>query len=115
MPRFRKLRETEDAHTVEAVKLFNDLIKADVEMENILGIQRRRNYPPERGINEGDVVAIAEKHAKELRDWLGLGPGPIANIFSVIELGLGIRLYQRRLSSSSKVAGLFSYDESVGA
>lgn len=115
MPRFRKLRETEDAHTTEAVQLFNDLIKADVEMENILGIQRRRNYPRERGINEGDVAALAEKHAKELRDWLGFGPGPIADIFSVIELGLGIRLYQRRLSSSSKVAGLFTYDESVGA
>lgn len=115
MPRFRKLRETEDAHTTEAVHLFNDLIKADVEMENILGIQRRRSYPPERGINEGDVVVLAEKHAKELRDWLGLGPGPIADIFSVIELGLGIRLYQRRLSSSSRVAGLFTYDESVGA
>ncbi|MCM2438500.1 ImmA/IrrE family metallo-endopeptidase [Agrobacterium vitis] len=115
MPRFRKLRETEDAHTNEAVQLFNDLIKADVELENILGIQRRRNYPPERGINEGDVVALAEKHAKDLRDWLGLGPGPIADIFSVIDLGLGIRLYQRRLSSGSKVAGLFTYDESVGA
>ncbi|WP_409191980.1 helix-turn-helix domain-containing protein [Bradyrhizobium sp. RDM4] len=115
MPRFRKLRETEDAHTTEAVQLFNDLIKADVEMENILGIQQRRNYPPERGINEGDVVALAEKHAKELRAWLGLGPGPIADIFSIIELGLGIRLYQRRLSSSSKVAGLFTYDETVGA
>lgn len=115
MPRFRKLRETENAHTTEAVQLFNDLIKADVEIENVLGIHRRRNYPPECGINEGDVVALAEKHAKELRDWLGLGLGPIADIFSIIELGLGIRLYQRRLSSSSKVAGLFTYDESVGA
>jgi len=115
MPRFRKLRETEDMHTAEAVQLFNDLIKADVEMENLLGIQRRRNYPQERGINDGDVVALAAKHARELRDWLGLGPGPIADIFSIIELGLGIRLYQRRLSSSSKVAGLFAYDESVGA
>lgn len=45
MPRFRKLRETEDAHITEAVQLLNDLIKADVEMENILGIQRGRNYP----------------------------------------------------------------------
>jgi Zn-dependent peptidase ImmA (M78 family) len=115
VPRFRKLRETEDAQTAEAIRLFNDLIKADVEMENILGIQRRRNYPPERGLNEGDVTALAEKHAKELRDWLGLGPGPIADIFSVIELDLGIRLYQRRLASNSKIAGLFSYDESIGA
>lgn len=115
MPRFRKLRETEDTHVTETIQLFNDLIKADVELENVLGIHRRQNYPPERGINEGDVVALAEKHAKELRDWLGLGPGPIADIFTVIELGLGIRLYQRRLSASSKVAGLFTYDESVGA
>lgn len=115
MPRFRKLRETENAHTTEAILLFNDLIKADVEMENILGIQSRRNYPPARGINDGDVIALAEKHANELRAWLGLGLGPIADIFSVIELSLGIRLYQRRLSSNSKVAGLFTYDESIGA
>src|SRR3546814_14124014 len=40
---------------------------------------------------------------------------PIADIFTLIEVGLGIRLYQRRLSSSSKVSGLFAYDASVGA
>lgn len=115
MPRFRKLKDTEDEHTSEAIHQFNNLIKADVEMENTLGIERRRNYPPERGINEGDVVILAEKHAKELRDWLGLGIGPINDIFSVIEIGLGIRLYQRRLSPKSKVAGLFTYDEAIGA
>ena len=115
MPRFRKLRETDDKHAVEAIQQFNDLIRADVEMENVLGIERRRNYPPDRGINEGNVLTLAEKYAQELRAWLGLGPGPIADIFSVIELGLGIRLYQRRLSSKSKVAGLFTYDETVGA
>ena len=115
MPRFRKLRETDDKHAADAIQLFNDLIRADVEMENVLGIERRRNYPPDRGINEGNVLTLAEKHAKELRVWLGLGPGLIADIFSVIELGLGIRLYQRRLSSKSKVAGLFTYDETVGA
>jgi len=115
VPRFRKLMETEDSHTTEAIQLFNDLIRADVELENVLGIKRRQNYPPEKGINEGDIVVLAEKHAQELRNWLGLGPGPIADIFSVIELGLGVRLYQRRLSSKSKVAGLFTYDDAVGA
>ena len=115
VPRFRRLRETEDEHKAEAIQLFNDLVRADVELENVLGIVRRRNYPPERGINEGNVLTLAEKHSQELRDWLGLGPGPIADIFSVMELSLGIRLYQRRLSSKSKVAGLFTYDETVGA
>lgn len=115
VPRYRKLRETGDTHTAEAIQLFNDLIVADVELQNLLGIERKRNYPPDRGINDGDAVALAEKHAQELRDWLGIGSGPITDIFSIIELDLGIRLYQRRLSSNSKVAGLFTFDESVGA
>jgi Zn-dependent peptidase ImmA (M78 family) len=115
VPRFRRLRETEDDHAVEAVRLLNDLVKAEVELENVLGVERRKNYPPARGINTGDVAELAEQHAQDLRNWLGLGSGPIANIFTVIELDLGIRLYQRRLSSGSKVAGVFSYDPSVGA
>ncbi len=114
VPRFRKMQEVENAHTVEAVQLFNNLIKADVELENLLGITRR-NYPPARGINHGDVVSLAEKHAVELRDWLGIGLGPVSDIFSLIEFDIGIRLYQRRLASNSKVAGLFTFDEQVGA
>lgn len=115
MPRFRRLRETEDEHTSEAIGLFNDLIKAEVEIENVLGIQRRKNYPPERGISQGDVNEVAEAHAQDLRAWLGLGSGPIADLFSIIEFSLGIRLFQRRLSSKSKVAGLFTYDDDIGA
>ncbi len=113
--RFRRMRETEDRHKSEAIQLFNDLIRADVELENVLGIERRWNYPPERGISDGNVLDLAELHAQELRNWLGLGLGPIADIFSVIEFGLGIRLYQRRLASKSKVAGLFTFDENIGA
>lgn len=115
IPRFRRLRETEDNHTVEAVRLLNDLVKAEVELENVLGIERRKNYPPERGVNAGDMIALAEQHAQELRNWLGLGAGTITDIFALIELDLGIRLYQRRLSSGSKVAGVFTYDVTVGA
>src|SRR3546814_13704970 len=68
LPRFRKLRETEDDHTAEAVSLLNGLIAADVELENILGIQRRQNYPPEKGSSQGDVKQMAAQHASELRE-----------------------------------------------
>jgi Zn-dependent peptidase ImmA (M78 family) len=115
IPRFRRLRETEDKYAVEAVQLLNDLVKAEVELENVLGIERRKNYPAERGVNAGDVIELAEQHAQDLRNWLGLGSGPITDIFTLIELDLGIRLYQRRLSSGSKVSGLFTYDPAVGA
>ncbi len=43
VPRVRRLRETEDDHTGEAVRLLNDLVKAEVERENVLGIERRKN------------------------------------------------------------------------
>lgn len=115
MPRFRRLRETEDKHTGEAVKLLNNLVKAEVELENILGVERHTNYPVERNINTGDVLELAEQHAQELRDWLGLGSGVITDIFTLIELDLGVRLYQRRLSPSSKVAGLFTNTPHIGA
>ena len=115
VPRFRKLWQAADDHTAEAVRLLNRLVKAEVELENVLGISRRIAYPPERGINTGDVTENAEIHACELRRWLGIGDGPIMDVFSMIELDLGIRLYQRRLSSQSKVAGLFAYDAAVGA
>src|SRR3546814_550722 len=115
VPRFRRLSETSNPHVEEAVRLLNDLVTAEVELENVLGIKHETHYPDERFLSSGDVNTQAEQHANELRKFLGLGLAPIADIFTLIEVGLGIRLYQRRLSSSSKVSGLFAYDASVGA
>ena len=115
IPRYRKLIDSEDKYADEAINILNDLVRAEIELENILGIKHVRNYPPEKGINKGDVHKLAEDHAQELRNWMGLGSGPVSDIFTIIELNLGIRLYQRRLSSGSKVAGLFTYDPEVGA
>lgn len=115
VPRFRRLMENEDAYTREAVQLLSELVKADVELENVLGIQTHRPYPPELGISAGDVSELADEHAQGLRDWLGIGNSPISDIFSLIEVSLGIRLYQRRLSSRSRVSGMFAYDEAYGA
>ena len=44
VPRFRKLRDTEDEHSLEAIRLLNDLANAETELENILGIKRRGEY-----------------------------------------------------------------------
>lgn len=115
VPRFRRLHETEDGHTGEVVKLLNDLVKAEIELENILGVVRQKNYPPARVIDTGDVVELAEEHAQDLRDWMGLGSGPISDIFSLLELDIGVRLYQRRLSPGSRVSGLFTYSPETGA
>lgn len=113
VPRFRKLAQSVDDAAERAAGLLNDLVSAEVELENALGIKRARNYPPERPILPGDVRQQAEQDAQELRDWLGLGAGPVLDIVSLLDLQLGIRVYVRPLDG--KISGLFAYDEAVGA
>jgi len=113
VPRFRKLSEAGDDAVERATRLLNDLVRAEVELENALGISRNRSYPPERPILPGDIRDQAEQDAQELRDWLGLGPGPVTDIVSILDLQLGVRVYVRPLDG--KVSGLFAYDETAGA
>ena len=113
IPRFRRLNGSQSDAVIEAAKLLNYLVRAEVELENILAIKRTTRYPEEKDISVGDVELLGNQHARELRKWLDIGSGPIANIFSLIEFDIGIRLFQRNISHS--ISGLFVYDESVGA
>jgi Zn-dependent peptidase ImmA (M78 family)/DNA-binding XRE family transcriptional regulator len=110
-PRFRKLISN-DASDDTAAQLMSELAKAEVELENLLGVKRTRNYPPERPILRGDVRAQAEQDALELRQRLGLGMTPLTDIVTLLELELGVRVYVRRLDG--RISGLFAYDEKLG-
>ncbi|HUN96778.1 MAG TPA: XRE family transcriptional regulator [Bradyrhizobium sp.] len=111
-PRFRKLSESSDSATTTAVQLMANLAKAEVELENLLGVKRARDYPPERPILRGDVRAQAEQDATELRQRLGLGNSPVSDIVTLLELEMGVRVYVRRFDG--KISGLFAYDEALG-
>ncbi|WP_306455002.1 helix-turn-helix domain-containing protein [Mesorhizobium sp. L48C026A00] len=112
-PRFRKLTENEEPSVAKAADLLAQLVRAEVELEALLGVEYARNLPPERRILVGDVRQQAEQHALELRHWLGLGLAPIADIVTLLELQMGVRVYARRLAA--KISGLFAYDEKIGA
>jgi Zn-dependent peptidase ImmA (M78 family)/transcriptional regulator with XRE-family HTH domain len=112
-PKFRKLFQQEDDAIELAVKQLEDLARAEGELEQLLGIQSLRNYPPERPILPGDVRAQAEQDALELRQRLGLGLSPISDIITLLELELGVRVYIRRIDGG--ISGLFAYDEALGA
>ena len=113
VPRFRSLPDTEDSGISVATRMLNDLVRAEVELENILGIPKPFNYPAEKTILPGDVEKQAEYDAQNLRNWLGLGEGPIQDLFALLELQLGIRVYSRKLDG--RVSGLFAFDDSIGA
>ena len=110
-PRFRKMGD-EDHDVEEAVALFNGLVQAELELEDMLGIRRSRIDPPERPLLPGNVLIQAEQGAAELRQWLGLGMAPIHDIGSLLELQLGVRVFTRRLPA--KISGLYAFDEAAG-
>lgn len=112
-PRFRKLPDSHDAEAEKAVQLMSDLASAEVELENLLGVRRPRNYPPERPILRGDVRTQAEHDALELRQRLGLGLAPVPDIVTLLEMELGVRVYVRRFDG--RISGLFAYDDALGA
>lgn len=112
LPQFRKVSESEDATVEHAVSLLNDLVRAEVELEQLLGISRSVVYPPETPILPGNVKLQAEQDALDLRQWLGLGLNPINDIVSLLELQLGARVYVRRLPTN--ISGLFAFDDAVG-
>ncbi|MDR6710152.1 Zn-dependent peptidase ImmA (M78 family) [Novosphingobium sp. 1748] len=111
-PRFRQSGE-QNERLQAAVDLLNHLVQAEVELEDLLGIQRARLDPPERPLLPGNVGSQAEQDAAELRLWLGLGLAPVHDIVSLLELQLGARVYIRKLDP--KISGLYAFDERAGA
>lgn len=110
-PRFRKLSGSDRAAS-GAGKLLSDLVKAEVELENLLGIKRQENYPAERPLQHGDVAAQAEQDAADLRHRLGIGAGPVPDLVSLLELEIGARVYVRKMDS--RISGLFAFERDLG-
>lgn len=113
VPRFRRLPEVGDPGVDDAAQVLNELVSAEVELEDVLGVVHSSHLPPERHLSVGDVRQQAESDALELRNWLGLGVRPVADIKSLLELELGVRVYEYPLHA--KVSGLFAYDDEIGA
>ena len=111
-PRFRRAGEA-DADVEAAVSLLTTLVQAELELEDLLGVHRVRNDPPERPLLPGNVAVQAEQDAAELRQWLGIGMAPVHDVMSVLELQLGARVFVRRLPP--KISGLYAFDERAGA
>jgi Zn-dependent peptidase ImmA (M78 family)/DNA-binding XRE family transcriptional regulator len=114
VPRFRALSGVSGQAATDAARLLSDLAIAEFELERILGMPLRRDYPPERRIGPGDIREQAEDAALDTRQRLGLGLSPISDIVSLLELEVGIRVFVQPLKSGA-VSGLFVFDDMIGA
>lgn len=111
--KFRSLHLGCEGAVAEAAQRLSDLVRAEVELEDTLGIAHHSNNPSERPLLPGVVEDQAEHDAGELRQWLGLASAPIRDMVGLLELDLGVRLFEHTVDSG--VVSLYSFDERLGA
>jgi Zn-dependent peptidase ImmA (M78 family)/transcriptional regulator with XRE-family HTH domain len=112
--KFRRVEGREPGTEVtEAVALLNKLATGAAELERAVGAEMPRDYPPPVRIRAGGLYQQAEDAAVALRSRLGVGLGPINDLFSLFELDLGLRVFIRSLPGH--VSGLYAFDPAIGA
>jgi Zn-dependent peptidase ImmA (M78 family)/DNA-binding XRE family transcriptional regulator len=112
--KFRRIEGREvDQDVQTAVELLNRLSSGAAELERAVDAELPKDYPPPLHIRAAGLYQQAEDAAVALRNRLGVGLGPISDLFSVFELDLGVRVFLRPLPHH--ISGLYAYDPAVGA
>ncbi|MDR8400837.1 XRE family transcriptional regulator [Paraburkholderia sp. USG1] len=111
--KFRAHSSSDDVDSAAAHLLLNKLAAASVELEAMLD---RRMLQPDLPVvtisRSMPVEQQAEDVALSIRQRLGIGFGPIPDLIALVELDMGLRVFERGLPS--KVSGAFAYDEAIG-
>ena len=89
------------------------MASASVELERLLGVAFSPSYPPEQPLLPGNIERQAEDGAMGLRHRMGVGLSPVADVVSLLENELKIRVFIRALPS--RISGLFAFETTVGA
>jgi Zn-dependent peptidase ImmA (M78 family)/DNA-binding XRE family transcriptional regulator len=113
--KFRRVGDKNESNSVaSAISLLNSLAVGAVELERSLGMELRTDYPPPLRIMPNAYAEQAEDAAISIRQRLGVGLGKIGDLFSSLELDLGVRVFCRSLGSGN-ISGLYAFDPAVGA
>lgn len=111
--KFRSHSNSDDTDSAVAHMLLNKLAAASIELEAMLNRPvLQLDLPVIYVAKAGPVEQQAEDVALSIRQRLGIGFGPIPDLISLVELDMGLRVFERGLPP--KVSGAFAYDESVG-
>lgn len=96
----------------EAVDLLLDLAQASTELEALLDNRISLPQLPKFLIRGRDIKTQAEDAAVSIRQLLGIGQAPIADLMSILEFELGCRVYCRPIDS--RVSGVFLQQPDLG-
>lgn len=116
MPQFRSAERQTLAISAEYEKSAYELqrLSADyAELESLLRVRRRRQYPPVYETSGASPEDVGAEVAGAERNRLGLGDGPAGNLRERLESDVGLRIFYFKMPS--KLAGLFAYNEDLGA
>lgn len=95
------------------INRFEMLCRWYVELEEMLGAPLPRRYPESYDISGTPPERAAEEVAASERNRLGLGDGPIAGLWSVLESDVGLRLFSFPMNDRT-VAGLYVHADDFG-
>ena len=107
---FRKNYKCPKKEQDQASSLITKLVEAELALEDILGIENRRECTLNQDIincrNYTDEIISAQEDADALRQQLNIGISPIQDMQQLIEFDLNMRLYIRPLHG--KIAGMWA-------
>lgn len=110
----RSQRDLDDAAIDRDIQTFQELCEDYLELERLTDSGMGRWYPDEYDTSGTDPESAAQEIAASERNRLGLGDGPIGDIWSLLESDVGIRVFAIDFESSN-TAGLFVFTEELGA
>lgn len=112
--KFRRVEEEgESPEAIECIRLLSKLATGAQELEQATGSVLRIDYPAPIRIAQSGYLQQAEDVAGLFRQRLGIHAGKVGDLFSTLELDMGVRIFARSLPSS--ISGLYAFDPSVGA
>jgi Zn-dependent peptidase ImmA (M78 family)/transcriptional regulator with XRE-family HTH domain len=95
------------------IRQFEDLCRWYVELEELLGAPLPRRYAGVYDVSDTPPERAAEEVATSERNRLGLGDGPIGDLWGLLETDIGLRVFALKMADS-RIAGMFLYTEDYG-
>ena len=117
VPQFRmpgREMKLAEAEVVRAVDELEGLARDYLALENLTGFPMIRRYPVPYQIDGPGMSAEfrGEEVAAEERTRLGLGDGPLLDLRSLLEDGVGLRIFF--LSLPGMIGGIYAFSEDLG-